>query len=156
MNTIDYTLITEYLLFYWALASAVSNLVDTYCIFVSKFKLQSKNIAIFYNVFEMDKFVTSFRSLKRKYEDNEFETDNPEPSVREREREPDIQDNTSSKINAAIIDEKENYLLDGKFFKKISNTGSKMSVTCLNCTKKIIAYSGSTGNLLSHYKVSVI
>lgn len=103
----------------------------------------------------MDKFVTSFRSLKRQYEDNEFETDNPGPSEREREREPDIQDNTSSKMNATI-DEKENYLLDGKFFKKISNTGSKMSVICLNCNKKIIAYSGSTGNLLSHYKVSVI
>jgi len=83
----------------------------------------------------MDKYVTSFRSLKRQYEDNEFETDNPEPTVPERE--PEIQDNTSSKINAAI-DEKENYLLDGKFFKKISSTGSKMSVTCLNCTKKII------------------
>ncbi|XP_060866256.1 uncharacterized protein LOC132941992 [Metopolophium dirhodum] len=27
-----------------------------------------------------------------------------------------------------------------------------MSVTCLNCTKKIIAYSCSTGNLLSHFK----
>jgi hypothetical protein len=103
----------------------------------------------------MDKFVTSFRSLKKQYEDNEFETKNPEPYVRKREREPNIQDNTLSKINAAI-DEKENYLLDGKYFKKISNTGSKMSVTCLNCTKKIIAYSGSTGNLLSHYKVSVI
>lgn len=101
----------------------------------------------------MDKFVTSFRSLKRQYEDNEFETDNPGPY--EREREPDIQDNTSSKINATI-DEKENYLLDGKFFKKISNTGSKMSVTCLNCNKNIITYSCSTGNLLSHYKVSVI
>jgi len=90
----------------------------------------------------MDKFVTSFRPLKRHNEDNEFETDNPGPP--EREREPDIQDNTSSKINATI-DEKENYLLDGKFFKKISNTRSKMSVICLNCTKKIIAYSGSTG-----------
>ncbi|XP_060863443.1 uncharacterized protein LOC132940058 [Metopolophium dirhodum] len=98
----------------------------------------------------MNKFITSFRSLKRQHEDNEFETDNPGPS--ERERESDIQDNNiSSKINATI-DEKENYPLDGKFFKKISNTGSKMSVTCLNCTKKIIAYSGSTGNLLNHYK----
>lgn len=87
----------------------------------------------------MDKFVTSFRSLKRQYEDNEFETDNPGPSEHEREREPDIQEyNISSKINATI-DEKENYLLDGKFFKKISSTGSKMSVTSLNCTKKIIA-----------------
>jgi len=82
----------------------------------------------------MDTFVTSFRSLKRQHEDNEFETDNPGPA--EREREPDIQDNISSKINATI-DEKENYLLDGKFFKKISKTGLKMSVTCLNCTKKI-------------------
>ncbi|KAL4153741.1 hypothetical protein QTP88_001574 [Uroleucon formosanum] len=60
----------------------------------------------------MDKFVTSFRSLKRQYEDNEFETDNPGPSEHEREREPDIQEyNISSKINATI-DEKENYLLD--------------------------------------------
>jgi len=50
----------------------------------------------------------------------------------------------------------ENYLLDGKYYKIISVDGTKISATCLLCSKKIIAYSNSTGNLLSHYKVSII
>lgn len=100
----------------------------------------------------MDRYITSSRPLKTHFEDNEFETDNPEPSNREHESDIQIQD-LSSIINPTI-DKKQNYLLDGKFLKIISNTGLKISVIYLNCSKQII--SGSTGNLLSHYKVSLI
>lgn len=50
----------------------------------------------------------------------------------------------------------QNYLLDGKYYKMLSVEGTKISAVCQLCTKKIIAYSNSTGNLLSHLKVSNI
>jgi len=43
--------------------------------------------------------------------------------------------------------EMRNYLLDGKYFKINSVNGTRMNVTCQNCSKQIIAYSNSTGNL---------
>lgn len=53
-----------------------------------------------------------------------------------------------------IIDETQNYLLDGKYYKIVSVNELKMVVSCQQCSKTIIAHSNSMGNLLSHYKVS--
>ncbi|KAE9533460.1 hypothetical protein AGLY_009098, partial [Aphis glycines] len=47
----------------------------------------------------------------------------------------------------------QNYLLDGKYYKILSVEGAKISAACQLCSKKIISYSNSTGNLLSHYKL---
>lgn len=61
----------------------------------------------------------------------------------------------SSKMESAE-NKIQNYLLDGKYYKIVSVEGTKISASCQLCSKKIIAYNNSTGNLLSHYKVSII
>lgn len=58
----------------------------------------------------MDKYITASRPLKWHFEDNEFETDNPEPFNRENESDVQIQ-NIPSIINPTI-NKKQNYLLD--------------------------------------------
>jgi len=45
------------------------------------------------------------------------------------------------------------YLFD-EFFKLVSTDGEKLIASCINCPKNISASTRSSGNLLSHIKVS--
>jgi len=86
---------------------------------------------------------------KRKHEDNTVN-----------ESEIDDGDNVAGPSQSSEMESTENkiqnYLLDGKYYKIISVEGTKISAICQLCSKRIIAYNNSTGNLLSHYKVSFI
>lgn len=97
-----------------------------------------------YSYFEMDKYLN-----KRKHEDNTID-----------ESEIYNGDNVAGPFQSSEMESTENkvqnYLLDGKYYKIISVEGTKIFATCQLCSKKIIAYNNSTGNLLSHYKVSII
>jgi len=100
----------------------------------------------------MDKFISSHPRSKRTYEDNlddvlDNSLGDPGPSKR-------IVPETPGSNKKTIIDETQNYLLDGKYYKIVSVNELKMVVSCQQCLKTIIAHSNSTGNLLSHYKVS--
>lgn len=79
----------------------------------------------------MVRFVT--RTNKRSHEETENEDD---PS------------------NVSLSDvPKLKYLFD-EFYKVISINGSKLSASCQNCSKIISGSTSSSGNLLSHIKVS--
>lgn len=79
----------------------------------------------------MDKFVT--KTNKRSHEETENEDD---PS------------------NVPLYDiAKFKYLFD-EFYKLTSINGSKLSASCQNCPKIISGSTSSSGNLLSHIKVS--
>lgn len=53
----------------------------------------------------------------------------------------------------SITNTKFKYLFD-EFFKLKSTDGEKIIASCMNCHKNISASSKSSGNLLSHIKVS--
>jgi len=100
----------------------------------------------------MDKIISSYPRGKRTYEENldDVEDDSlgdPGPSKR-------IVLETLGSNEKTIIDETQNYLLDGKYYKIVSVNELKMVVSCQKCSKTIIAHPNSTGNLLSHYMVS--
>lgn len=91
----------------------------------------------------MDQYLSnSSRKRIRENKNDEFEVDN-------------VAGPSSSCETDSNYNKMQNYLLDGKFYKIISVEGSKMSVSCQTCSKKIIPYSNSSRNLLSQYKVSV-
>jgi hypothetical protein len=61
------------------------------------------------------------------------------------------EDNPSIVCNVS----KFKYLFD-EFYKLISIDGSKLTASCQNCPKVIIGSTSSSGNLLSHIKVSIL
>lgn len=86
----------------------------------------------------MQKFVTSNKKLKidQQVDDN--------PVLEEQEL-----------LNPQSSDSYNCYILDGQFFKVIKEENKNISTQCQLCSKIIIGQKGSTGNFLSHIKVSV-
>jgi len=64
-----------------------------------------------------------------------------------------IQEQDLSKLSEEPFINKS-YLLDGQFFTVVKEDGSKLTAQCKNCSKIIQGQKLSTGNFLSHIKVT--
>lgn len=53
-----------------------------------------------------------------------------------------------------VINLSDHYLFDGKFYDIVSNIGTKLIAKCVLCSKTIQGQNNSSGNFLSHIKVS--
>lgn len=102
----------------------------------------------------MDKFISSHPRGKRTHEDNDNHDDIADDSLGDPGPSKRIVPETPGSNEKTVIDLTQNYLLDGKYYKIVSVNELKMVVSCQQCSKTIFAHSNSTGNLLSHYKVS--
>jgi len=60
--------------------------------------------------------------------------------------------------NLETIEKSKCYIFNGKFFKILNEDDekNKISAQCQNCPKIVHGHKGSTGNFLSHIKVSYI
>lgn len=101
----------------------------------------------------MDKFVNCVSRPRRKRIHSD-ENEDDEDLIDDQGLDCPVEPEPSPVSTNVPIVSAQNYLLDGKYYKIISINGSKMIVSCQNCSKTINAHSTSTGNLLSHYKVS--
>jgi len=64
----------------------------------------------------------------------------------------DIQEQDLPKLSEEPFS--KSYLLDGKFFTVVKEDGLKLTLQCKNCPKIIQGQKSSTGNFLSHLKVT--
>lgn len=55
-----------------------------------------------------------------------------------------------------IINLSDHYLFDGKYYNTVSNIGAKLIAKCVLCSKTIQGQNNSSGNFLSHIKVSFL
>lgn len=82
---------------------------------------------------KMDKFV--IKNKKRNHKEIEETEDN------------------LSNVQSITAEPKFKYLF-GEFYKLVSINGSKLTALCKNCPKVVSGSTNSSGNLLSHIKVS--
>jgi len=77
--------------------------------------------------------------------------------LQEEEEDDPIQNNIQEQDLNKLSEEpliSKSYLLDGQFFTVVKEDGSKLTAQCKNCPKIIQGQKLSTGNFLSHIKVT--
>ena len=71
-------------------------------------------------------------------------------------RAPPTEINGIESIKHTTINLSDHYLFDGKFYDIVSNIGTKLIAKCILCSKTIQGQNNSSGNFLSHLKVSFL
>lgn len=97
----------------------------------------------------MDKYLFKLNNHNKcKIIEEENDPDDPEFNEMQNIETPEVQPQQS------LEDSQKSYLFNGQYFTIIQCDGSKLIAKCKNCFKVIRGQKTSTGNFLSHLKVS--